>query len=106
MVWCGSQASDHAFDFPAWLAEIEQQAERQAGRLQIIGALHPMYVIQCPDRLQLDQKHAFDQQVRAVLANHSARVVYLDAALLLYYEASIPQLVRQSLPLRRQRAFS
>jgi hypothetical protein len=61
MVSCGSQASDHAFDFQARLGEIEQQAERQAGRLQIIGALHPMHVIQCPDCLQLNQNHVLDQ---------------------------------------------
>jgi hypothetical protein len=35
------------YEFQAWLAEIE----RQAGRLQIIGALHAMHVIQCLDCL-------------------------------------------------------
>jgi hypothetical protein len=68
MVSWGSQARDHAFDFQARLADIEQQAQRQAGRFQTIDALHPMRVTQLFDRLQLDQRHAFDQQVRAVVA--------------------------------------
>jgi len=36
----GSQTFHHAFDFQAWLAEIEQQAEMQAGRFEVIDALH------------------------------------------------------------------
>ena len=65
-----------------------------------------MRVTQFLDGRQFDQKRAFDQQVRAVLADHSAMVVHRDATLLLYRQASIAQLLRQSLPLRRQGAFS
>jgi hypothetical protein len=59
MVSCCSWASDHARDFQAWLADIEQRAEYQAGRFQIIGTLHPMHVTQCLDGLQFGKKHAF-----------------------------------------------
>jgi hypothetical protein len=52
-----------------------------------------MYVTQFLDCLHLDQKHAFDQQVRAVLADCSAVIVYFYAALLFYREASIAQLL-------------
>jgi hypothetical protein len=38
----GSQTVDHAFDLHARIAEIEQQAELQAGRFEIIDALHPI----------------------------------------------------------------
>ena len=50
MVQCGLQAVDHAFYLQARLAKIEQQAELQAGCLEIIGALHPVHVVF--DRLQ------------------------------------------------------
>ena len=65
-----------------------------------------MRVTQFLDGRQFDQKRAFDQQVRAVLADHDAVVMHFDAARLLYGEARIAQLVRQSLPLRRQGAIS
>ena len=56
-----------------------------------------MYVTQFLDGLQLNQKHAFDQQIRAVLADHRAVIVYSNAALLFYREASIAQLLGQGI---------
>jgi hypothetical protein len=58
---------DHAFDLPARLAKVQQQANSQIGRFQIIGALHSMRVGQRFDRLQLDQKRVVDQQVHEIL---------------------------------------
>lgn len=43
------QAMDHAFDYQARLAEIKQLTEPQAGRFEIVGALHPVRVVQCFD---------------------------------------------------------
>jgi hypothetical protein len=71
-----------AFDLQARLAEVKQQAESQTGRFQIIGALHPMRVVQCFDGIQLDQKHVVDQQVREILTYQDAFVVHLGAVLL------------------------
>jgi hypothetical protein len=62
MVRRGSQDVDHTFDLQTRLAEIEQQAEPKASRLEIVGALHPMCVVQCLDGLRLDQKHVLDQK--------------------------------------------
>jgi hypothetical protein len=67
MVSYCSSASDHAFDFQAWFAEIEQRAGRQAGRFQINGALHPPC---CARR-------------------HSTVIVHFYAAPLLHREANI-----------------
>jgi hypothetical protein len=39
----------HTFDLQARLAEVQQQAESQTGRFQIIGALYSMCVITRPD---------------------------------------------------------
>jgi hypothetical protein len=55
----------YAFDLQMRLAAIKQQAEPLAGRLEIIGALHPMQVIQWFDwfdGLELDQKYVIDQR--------------------------------------------
>ena len=41
----------HTFDLQARLAKMKQQAELQTGRLQIIGALHSMRVVECFDGL-------------------------------------------------------
>jgi hypothetical protein len=73
---------DHAFDLQARLAEIKQQAKLQACHFEIIGALHPVRVVQCFDGLQLDQKHVIDQQVREVLANQDVLVVHPSGVLL------------------------
>jgi hypothetical protein len=56
-----------------------------------------MHVTQFLDGLQLNQKQAFDQQVRAVLADHRAVIVFRDAALLFHREASIAQLLGQGI---------
>jgi hypothetical protein len=50
-------------------AEIQQQAEPQAGCFEIIGALHPVRAIQRFDGLQFNQQHVLHQQVREVFAN-------------------------------------
>jgi hypothetical protein len=42
MVRRGSQAIDHAFDLKAQPPKFKQHAETQAGRPEMIGALHPM----------------------------------------------------------------
>ena len=61
MVRRGSEAVDHAFDLQARIAEIKQQAEPQAARFEIIGALHPVRVLQRFDGLQLDQEYVPSQ---------------------------------------------
>jgi hypothetical protein len=40
-----SKTVDHALDLQARLTEIKQQAEPQAGRFEIIGALHPVRIV-------------------------------------------------------------
>ena len=77
-----------AFDLQARPAKIQQEAELQTGRLQIVGALHPtpgssarghVRVVQCFDGLQLDQKHVVNRQVHEVLACQDIFVVHLGA---------------------------
>ena len=51
MVLRGSQAIGHAFDPEARSAEIKQEAEPRAGRFAVIGALHPVEVVQRLDGL-------------------------------------------------------
>jgi hypothetical protein len=46
MVRSGSQVLDDAFHLQAGIAEIEQQAEMQASRLEVVGALQAMHIIQ------------------------------------------------------------
>lgn len=88
MVHHGSQAIDHAFDLPARLAEIEQQAELPAGGFETIGVSHlppgssargDVRVVQGFDGLQLNQKCVLDQQVHDVLADHHVFVMHPDA---------------------------
>ena len=52
----GSRAADDALDLLAWLAEVQQRAERQAGCLEMVDALDAMRVVQCFHGLQLDQQ--------------------------------------------------
>jgi hypothetical protein len=46
MEWHVSRAVRHAFDFQAWIAKVEQQAERQASCLEIFDTLSVMRVVQ------------------------------------------------------------
>jgi hypothetical protein len=71
-------------------------AGKQGGRLQVIGALRAMHVIQCPDCLQLDEKHVSGQQAGAAAAGHNAMVMYFDSVLLVHREASIAQFLRRA----------
>jgi len=77
-----SQAVRHALDLQARLAEIEQQAEMQAGCFEVIDTLGAVRLVQCFHGLQLDQKRIVDQQVNEVLADHRTLVGDRDAALL------------------------
>ncbi len=60
-------------------AEIQQQAEPQAGCFEIIGALHPARVIQRFDGLQFNQQHVLHQQIREVFANQHVSVEHRHA---------------------------
>jgi hypothetical protein len=74
----------HAFDLQARLAEIEQQAELQAGSLEIMGALHVT-----------NHSHVLDQQVGEVLADDYVIAVHLDATLLHNCAACVTQFTCQ-----------
>ena len=50
-----SQLVDDALDLDSRLAEIEQQAQLQSGRFQVVEALRHMHVIESFDRLQFDK---------------------------------------------------
>ena len=53
MVSCNSQCIDHrALISSARLAEIQQQAELEAGRSGVVRALHPVHVIQLLNRFK------------------------------------------------------
>ena len=54
---------NHALGVQAWVAEVKQQAEMQASRLEIVDALQTMRIVQCFDHLQLDQNRILDQQM-------------------------------------------
>jgi hypothetical protein len=85
----------HAFDLQARLAEIQQEAELQAGGFETIRALHAMRVVERFDSLQLNQQCVLDQQVCKVLADQHAVVVHGDATLLHNREARRTQFMRQ-----------
>ena len=76
------QVQDDAFDLEVWLAEIEQQAEMQARRFQIIQALHPMNLIDPLRRLQFDQNVTFNERVNRIVPDHDPIVSNGHAMLL------------------------
>jgi hypothetical protein len=60
-----SQARDDAFDRQAWVAEVQQQAEVQAGAALVVDALRAMDVGHCLGRLQFYDHRFFDQRPTA-----------------------------------------
>ena len=50
--------------------------------MKIIGALHPMRGVEFLDSLQFNQKLAFDEKVREIVADHRVLVMHRDAMLL------------------------
>jgi hypothetical protein len=79
--WHGSQAPHQAFDFQAWIAEVQQQAEIQAGGLEIIDALKAMGLVQRFDGLQCNQNRVVHPQVYEILADH--RILVSDGGTVL-----------------------
>ena len=86
---------NHALGVQTWVAEVKQQAEMQASRLEIVDALQTMRIVQCFDHLQLDQNRILDQQIHEILADHNTIVYDRGATLLCDSESRRPQLVRQ-----------
>jgi len=90
-----SQAVDDTPGRRTWLAESQQQGERQAGCPGMVGALGAMRVVQCLHGLQPYQKRAFDRQAHEVLGNHRAIMGNRGAASLRDGESPFGQRVGQ-----------
>src|SRR5271165_6262692 len=88
-------SQDLAFDFDAKPAEIDQQTQAQASRLQVIEALREMNVVLASDRLLFDDDRVLHQKVHNVFADRRAPVLDDGAALLLHRKACITPLERQ-----------
>ena len=75
---------DDTFDLETRLAKINEQAEPETGRFEIIGALHPAPGSSVRGHVRVVQRFGglrFDQQVWEVLTDHRVIVVYPDATL-------------------------
>ena len=56
------------------LAEVEQQAEPQAGYLEIVQALRQVHVVDDASVLQFDEHERFDEKIGKILADDNATV--------------------------------
>ena len=99
-----SQAVDHTLDLQAWLAEVQQQAERQGGCLEIFDALGAtpgssarghVRIVQGLDGVQLDRQCLLDHQVDDVLADQYVVIHDRGTPLLRKGEARLAQLMCQ-----------
>ena len=75
------QVQDDAVDREARLAEIEQQAEMQARRFQIVQALCPMNLIDPRRRLQFGQNVTLNEQVNRIVPDRDPIVSNTHAML-------------------------
>jgi len=82
-----SKSVGNALDIKAGLAEVEQQAEVQPGRRQIVEALRGVRVVQDLDRFQFDDDGSLDRQVDIMLPD--GNVIICD---------SVPLLLRDGQP--------
>jgi len=88
-----SQAPNDAFDFAARLAEVQQPAQTQARRLEVVQALGTMAIVQCLDGLELHDQHVIHQQVRRVFTDDDTFVPDDDTALLRHGKTDLAKLV-------------
>src|SRR5690606_13945465 len=71
--------------------EIEQQADRNAGGLQIIHQLNLMGRSQLRNGLQLDDDAFFDEKIRLELSDENATETHINRSLLDRPKPSLPQ---------------
>jgi hypothetical protein len=93
MAWC-LQGQDDAFDLAARPAEIEKQAEVQAGGFQIIQALRAMNLVDRFHRFQFDEDDALDKQINGIFTDHDPIVSNDHWMLLRDRESRLAQLVQ------------
>src|SRR5436190_3819320 len=84
-----------AFHFEAGLAEVEEQAKRFAGGLEVVQALGHENAVVVVGRLEFQQKHLLDEDVNAEFPYQDAVVVDLDRPLLLAANRVLAQLVNE-----------
>ena len=84
-----------AFDLQARVAEVEQQANVQAGGAKVIDALGAMEVGDGPGRLKLNDHLVLDHKVRRILPNNHPIIDDDDAALLRDREVSLAKLMSE-----------
>lgn len=86
---------EEAFDLQPGVAEVNQQAEIQSSRLEIIQTLRTVDIIQRSDRFQLNQYSVLYQQVGSIFANNDTVVTHDDAVLLEHIQIGISKFVRK-----------
>lgn len=88
-----SEAEYDALHFEACLAKVDQQAQVQTGRLQIIQTLSSVNIVECSDRLQLNEHRTLDQEIDGVFSDINAIVSDDHAVLLQDRKAGLTQLM-------------
>jgi hypothetical protein len=76
-----SEAVNNAFDFQARLAEVQQQAQTQVGRFEVVQTLSKMNRVQFLDRPEFHEHRVPHQQVHSVLTDDAAIIPDDDTAL-------------------------
>ena len=92
-----SEAEYDALHFEACLAEVDQQAQVQTGRLEIIHALRAVNIVEHSDRLQLNEHCTLDQQIDRVFSGNNAIVSDHHAVLLQDRKAVLAQFMSESI---------
>jgi hypothetical protein len=88
-----SNAIGHSLDFDARLAEIEQQAQAEVTRLEVIDALGSVYAIQRLHNLQFDDNGVLNQHISRIFADNDIVVPDRDPMLLCHAETCLTQLM-------------
>jgi hypothetical protein len=94
MAWC-LQDQDDAFDLETRPAEVEKQAEVQAGGFQIIQALRAMNLVDRFRHFHFDEDDTFDEQINGLITDHDPAVPINHRMLLRDGETRLVQLVHQ-----------
>src|SRR3977135_1836444 len=92
-----SEAEYDALHFETCLAKVDQEAQVQAGRLQIIQALGAVNIVECSDRLQFNEHRTLDQQIDGVSSDINAIVSHHQAVLLRDRKAGLARFMSESI---------
>ncbi len=91
----GSGSIHEAIDLDLGEAEVDQQTDFHAGRLEIVDALGVMHIVESLGSLQFNNYPSVDDQISHVLTNDNTIVDDLHPFLLLDGESRLPKFVCQ-----------